>query len=55
MQKTIEITSRTEEIDDEKLWLLSISKNPVFNFLNDVEEEIYSIDDGELFKQIIHQ
>jgi hypothetical protein len=33
--------------DDEKLWLQSISKNPEFDFLNDPEEDIYSINSGE--------
>jgi len=35
--------------DDEKLWLQSISKNPAFDFLNDPDEDIYSIKNGEPF------
>jgi hypothetical protein len=33
--------------EDDNLWLQSISKNPVFDFLNDPEEDIYSINSGE--------
>ena len=37
-----------ESIDeiDENLWLKSISQNSAFNFLNDSEEDIYSLTDG---------
>ncbi len=38
----------TDEID-EKLWLKSISQNNAFNFLNDSEENIYSLTDGTPF------
>ncbi|MCD4696506.1 MAG: hypothetical protein K8S16_09730 [Bacteroidales bacterium] len=34
------------KIDEEKLWLDSISKNPAFEFLNDSSEDIYSLNDG---------
>ncbi len=42
----------TDEIDeiDEKLWLKSISKNSAFDFLNDKEEDIYSLTDGKSFE-----
>ena len=33
--------------DEEKLWMSSISNNPAFDFLNDPEEDIYSLNDGE--------
>jgi len=33
--------------EEEKLWLDSITKNPAFNFLNEPEENIYSLKDGE--------
>lgn len=36
--------------NDEEIWLNSISKNPVFDFLNDPAEDIYSLDDGEAIK-----
>ena len=39
----------TDEID-EKLWLKSISKNSAFDFLNDKEEDIYSLTDGKSFE-----
>lgn len=35
--------------EDEKLWLSAISKNKVFNFLNEPEEDVYSLTDGEKF------
>ncbi len=35
------------EHDDEKLWLQYISKDPAFSFLNEPEEDIYSLKDGE--------
>ena len=37
------------DIDDEKLWVNSISTNPAFDFLKDKSEDIYSITDGEPF------
>ncbi len=37
------------DLDDEKLWLESVSKNPVFDFLKDKTEDIYSLNDGEPF------
>ncbi len=33
--------------DEEKLWLNALSSNPVFDFLKEPEEDIYSINDGE--------
>jgi len=37
------------EIEEEKLWMSSISKNPAFDFLSEPEEDIYSHKDGEPF------
>jgi hypothetical protein len=39
----------TSEIDEEKLWVNSISKNPAFDFLSDSDEDIYSLKDGVPF------
>lgn len=39
----------SSEQEEEKLWMNSISKNPVFDFLNDSKEDIYSLKDGEPF------
>ena len=39
----------SSDIDDEELWMNSISKNPAFDFLKDKSEDIYSIKDGEPF------
>lgn len=36
-----------ETSEDEQQWLYSISKNPSFDFLNEPEEDIYSLNDGE--------
>jgi len=35
---------------DEKLWLKSISENSAFDFLNNNEEDIYSLTDGKPFE-----
>ena len=35
------------EIEEEKLWMNSISKNPAFDFLGEPEEDVYSQKDGE--------
>ena len=37
------------EIDEETIWMSSVSKNPAFDFLSDSAEDIYSIKDGEPF------
>ena len=36
-----------EMLDDENLWLYSNSNNPSFDFLNEPEEDVYSLNDGE--------
>lgn len=43
------INDEITEIDEEKLWLNSISTNPAFEFLSDSSEDIYSLKDGEPF------
>lgn len=45
--KIIILMPEENEIEDEKLWLNSISNNPAFAFLNDKEEDIYSLADGK--------
>lgn len=37
------------DFDEEHLWMKSIYSNPAFDFLNDKEEDIYSLTDGEPF------
>lgn len=37
----------TYEQEEEKLWIDSISQNPALHFLNEPEEDIYTIKDGE--------
>lgn len=39
----------SNEQDEEKLWMNSITKNPAFDFLNNSFEDIYSLKDGEPF------
>jgi len=38
-----------DDEDEEKLWLKDVSSNPVFDFLNEPSENIYSLVDGENF------
>ena len=34
---------------DEIEWLKAIATNPIFDFLNEIEEDIYSLEDGKPF------
>lgn len=34
------------EQEEEKLWIDSLTKNPAFNFLNEPEEDVYSLKDS---------
>jgi hypothetical protein len=43
------VDEKNDDIDEEKLWLNSISTNPTFDFLKDTNENIYSLTDGEPF------
>lgn len=45
------VNDDTSELEDEKLWQYSISKNPAFDFLNEPEENIYTLNDGEPFNE----
>ena len=36
-------------VDEEKLWMRSISSNPAFDYLKESSENIYSLTDGEPF------
>ena len=38
-----------DRVDEEELWMKSISSNPAFDFLEDPKENIYSLTDGEPF------
>ena len=42
-------TNEIFEIEEEKLWMKWISKNPAFDFLSEPEEDVYSPTDGEPF------
>ncbi len=43
------VDEKSDEVDEEKLWMNSISANPAFDFLNDINEDIYTVTDGEPF------
>jgi len=43
------VDEKSDEVDEEMLWVNSISSNPAFDFLNDINEDIYSLTDGEPF------
>ena len=45
------LEENSEELEEEKRWLYSIQNNPAFDFLNDPEEDIYSLTDGEPIKK----
>jgi hypothetical protein len=38
-----------DRVEEEAIWLKSISSNPAFEFLNDPSEDIYSLTDGKPF------
>ena len=44
-----EENEKSDDID-ETLWLKSISDNQTFDFLNDTQEDIYSLIDGKPFE-----
>jgi hypothetical protein len=52
-ENKIRIVLLVDEVNDdseeEKLWMKSISSNPVFDFLKESNENIYSLTDGEPF------
>lgn len=37
---------------DEKEWQKAISNNPVYDFLNDLDEDVYPFSDGSLIKKM---
>lgn len=49
--RVIVLSLLTEETDEwnETEWLKASLNNPVFDFLNDPEEDIYSLSDGKKF------
>ncbi len=38
-----------DEADEEKLWMKTILSNPAFSYLEDANENVYTITDGEPF------
>lgn len=47
--RVIVLSAHDDEIND-AAWLQAASRNPAFTFLADPEEDIYSITDGQPFK-----
>ena len=43
------IDEQSDDIDEEKEWIISIQSNPAFDFLKEPTENIYSLSDGEPF------
>ena len=43
------VDEKNDELDEEELWMNSISSNPAFDFLKNSNENIYSLTDGEPF------
>jgi hypothetical protein len=43
------VDEMNDDLNEEKLWLRTISSNPAFDFLKDTCENIYSLTDGEPF------
>lgn len=43
------VDEKIDDAEEEELWLKSISANPAFDFLQDPNENIYSLTDGEPF------
>jgi hypothetical protein len=41
------VDEKNDDIDEEGLWIKTISSNPSFDFLQDSDENIYSLADGE--------
>lgn len=48
--RVIILMSEEEDIDESE-WLRAAAKNPAFAFLEDPEEDIYSINDGKTFQR----
>jgi hypothetical protein len=49
------ILSDWDDIDNEESWLKYASQNPSFQFLSEPEEDIYSVNDGELFQYFAYK
>jgi hypothetical protein len=45
--KIIILIPEEEDEMDDALWLQAVSSNPAFDFLEEEEEDIYTIEDGE--------
>ncbi|MDO9257636.1 MAG: hypothetical protein Q7U54_19120 [Bacteroidales bacterium] len=43
------VEEKTDEVNEETLWMKTIASNPAFDFLNEPGENIYSLTDGKPF------
>ena len=43
------VDEKTDEVNEEMLWMKTIASNPAFDFLKEPGENIYSLTDGEPF------
>lgn len=43
------VDENSDDVNEEELWMRTISSNPAFDFLKDARENIYSLTDGEPF------
>lgn len=43
------VDENSDDVNEEELWMRTISTNPAFDFLKDARENIYSLTDGEPF------
>jgi hypothetical protein len=41
------VDENSDDVNEEELWMKTISTNPAFDFLKDTSENIYSLTDGE--------
>ncbi len=47
--RVIILLEEDSDQDEEKIWRYSVAKNPAFDFLQEPDEDIYTINDGEPF------
>ena len=48
--KIIVLIADDDDTIDNEQWLAALSTNPVYNFLKDDEEDIYTLSDGKPFQ-----
>ena len=48
--KIIVLIADDDDTIENEQWLAALSKNPIYNFLKDDEEDIYNLSDGKPFQ-----